>query len=72
MGNDWIIDVLADLKTYARNNGLTALAAQLDDTVLIAAAEMASCRHEAPLAANGDAQATRHLASGPSRSRHAR
>lgn len=42
MANDWIIDVLADLKTFAADNGLLALAKQLDDTALIAAAEISS------------------------------
>lgn len=42
MRNDWILDVLADLKTFALSNGLPALAEQLDDTALIAMAEIAS------------------------------
>ena len=42
MANDWIIDVLADLKTFASENGLLALASQLDETAMIAAAEIAS------------------------------
>jgi hypothetical protein len=42
MTNDWIIDVLADLTTYAEKNGLSALSRQLDDTKLIAATELAS------------------------------
>ncbi len=42
MANDWIIDVLADLKAYATKNGLSALAAQLDDASLVAAAEITS------------------------------
>ncbi len=42
MTNDWILDVLKDLKTFAKKNGLTALAEQLDDTALIAAAEISS------------------------------
>ena len=29
MGNDWIIDVLADLRSFAHNNELPLLAAQL-------------------------------------------
>jgi len=45
--NDWILDVLADLKTFAVANGLGALAEQLDDTNLIAAAEIASKAEEA-------------------------
>jgi hypothetical protein len=40
--NDWILDVLVDLKTFAAANGLGTLAEQLDDTMLIAAAEIAS------------------------------
>ncbi len=42
MGHDWILDVLTDLKTYAQMNGLPALAVQLDDTALVAEAEIAS------------------------------
>ncbi len=42
MANDWIIDVLADLKTFASENGLVALAGQLDDTMLVAAADVSS------------------------------
>lgn len=40
--NDWILDVLADLKAFAMANGLCALAEQLDDTTIVAAAEIAS------------------------------
>ena len=42
MGADWILDVLTDLKSYAAKNGLGLLAEQLDDTRLVAAAELAS------------------------------
>ena len=42
MGHEWIIDVLTDLKTFAVANDLDALAIQLDDTQLIALAEIAS------------------------------
>lgn len=42
MGHDWIIDVLTDLKTFARANGMPSLAAQLDDASFVAQAEMAS------------------------------
>lgn len=41
MQNEWILDVLADLKTFAENNGLNALAEHLDDTRLVAVAELA-------------------------------
>ncbi len=52
--NDWILDVLADLKSFASANGLGALAEQLDDTTLIAAAEIASQKEEARAQLNGD------------------
>jgi len=42
MSNDWILDVLADLKSFALRNNLSALAEQLDDTTLVAATEIAS------------------------------
>ena len=41
MQNEWILDVLADLKTFAVQNGLSVLAEQLDDTQLVAASELA-------------------------------
>lgn len=47
MTNDWIIDVLTDLKTFATENGLIALAGQLEDTALVASAEIFS-QAEAP------------------------
>ena len=42
MTHTWILDVLTDLKDYARKNELTALADQLDDTQFVAATELAS------------------------------
>ena len=47
MHNDWILDVLADLKSFAIANNLDALAEQLDDTTLVAASEIASKAHGA-------------------------
>ncbi len=52
--NDWILDVLSDLKSFATANGLSSLAEQLDDTTLIAAAEIASQKDEAQAQVNGD------------------
>ena len=40
--NGWILDVLSDLKAFASSNGLSGLAEQLEDTKLLAAAEIAS------------------------------
>ena len=39
MRSDWILDVLADLRSFAEANDLPCLAEQLDDTALIATAE---------------------------------
>lgn len=42
MPNDWIIDVLADLKAFATLNGMEATAAQIEDASLVALAELSS------------------------------
>ena len=42
MRSDWILDVLADLRSFADANDLPLLAEQLDDTALTARAEIAS------------------------------
>jgi len=40
MSQEWMINVLTDLKKFASMNGLCALAQQLDDTILFAATEL--------------------------------
>lgn len=40
MTNEWILDVLADLRQYARRNRYACLAEQLDDAIVIAAGEL--------------------------------
>ncbi len=52
--NEWILDVLSDLNAFAVANGLSALAEQLDDTKLIAAAEIASMQDKVRTPANGN------------------
>jgi hypothetical protein len=47
MPNDWIIDVLADLKAFAAMNGMQATATQLEDASLVALAELSSLAAEA-------------------------
>ncbi len=42
MRSDWILDVLTDLKTFAAANDLPVLAEQLDDTAIVALAEIAA------------------------------
>ncbi len=40
MGNTWIIDVIADLKTFAEQNDLPLLSRQLSETSKVAVAEI--------------------------------
>ena len=56
MGQKWIIDVIADLRAFADQNGLPLLAHQLDVTSTVAQAEIASMLEGAPRAANGNAR----------------
>lgn len=41
MGQDWIIDVLTDLRAFAQANELPRLASQLDQTMAVALSEVA-------------------------------
>lgn len=57
MRNEWILEVLADLRRFALLNGLPQLAEQLDDTALVAMAEIATLegqRHGRDTEAGGD------------------
>lgn len=54
MGHDWILDVLTDLKTYARANGLPTLAEHLDDAQLVAQIEIASQTKEGRVGGHAD------------------
>lgn len=40
MSQEWMIDVLQDLRNFAAQNKLTQLSEQLDDTIHIAVAEL--------------------------------
>lgn len=42
MTNDWILDVLSDMRNFAADNGLPVLAEHLQQTSIIAATEIAS------------------------------
>jgi len=42
MGQKWIIDVIADLRSFADQNGLPLLAHQLDVTSTVAQEELAA------------------------------
>lgn len=54
MGQKWIIDVIADLRAFADQNGLPLLAHQLEVTSTVAQAEIATMLEGAPRAANTD------------------
>ena len=42
MTNDWIIDVLTDLKKFSASNSMEHLAEQLDDTIIVATSALRS------------------------------
>ena len=44
MANDWVLDVLADLRAFTSINGMPRLAEHLDDATLAAAAEIAAAK----------------------------
>ena len=53
MKNEWILDVLADLKNFAKANHLPELAEQLADTASLAAVELSSAEAKAKVS-HGD------------------
>ncbi|WP_284162630.1 hypothetical protein [Frigidibacter sp. SD6-1] len=50
MTYQWIFDVLGDLKTFSTLNGLPELAAQVDRTIEVAAAEVTRAKGGASVA----------------------
>ncbi|WP_299968322.1 hypothetical protein [uncultured Roseobacter sp.] len=54
MRSDWILDVLTDLKTFATANDLPVLAEQLDDTAIVALAEIAALHERTQGTTDGD------------------
>lgn len=60
MTNDWIIDVLLDLKKFSVKNELDHLAEHLEDTISIASRELTpQVVHRSPVAGELE-QARRH------------
>lgn len=49
MRNDWILDVLTDLRTFAELNGMPATANHLSDACLVVAVELANKSAETQL-----------------------
>lgn len=56
MRRDWILDVLTDLKTFATSNDLPVLAEHLDDTAIVAQAEIAALQDRIQGNTHGDEQ----------------
>lgn len=61
MQHEWLIDVLADLKSFAEANGMGASVAALDDASLVVLAELSSLaqaaqRGNGPLMGDHDGQ----------------
>ena len=54
MRSDWILDVLTDLKTFATANELPVLAEQLDDTAIVALAEIAALHERTQSKSHGE------------------
>ena len=47
MANEWMLDVLADLKAFAEHNGLERTERQLNETMSIVAGELMSSQGKA-------------------------
>lgn len=62
MQYDWITDVLTDLRAFARTNGFDRLAHNLDDTLEIAAAEIARAKAAPPATERAMRTTTRPVA----------
>jgi hypothetical protein len=54
MQNEWLLDVLSDLRSFAGANGMAQLSQQLDTARAVAVIELTSCRVEAPVAMTRD------------------
>jgi hypothetical protein len=44
MKNDWIIDILREIRSFSEKNGFLELAEHLDDVIFVAAREIAASR----------------------------
>lgn len=60
MAQDWIIDVLADLRQYAIRNYYVGLAEQLDDAIVVAATEIRAARAVGPTGPFVEVSRTEH------------
>ena len=61
MTNQWMLDVLADLRTFSNKNGLKLTGEQLDRLITVAAAEIHSMQGIAHGTAQGTADNIGHV-----------
>ncbi|TFL19413.1 hypothetical protein [Jannaschia formosa] len=61
MSKDWIIEVLGDLRGFATMNELPNLAAQLEESIIVAIAEVTQSEPALARAGMHDAEAGRSL-----------
>lgn len=71
MGHNWIIDVLTDLKSFAQQNDLPLLAAQLDEVTSVASAEIVGRTPNLPVFVQGEQTGTRQFLAKAGASRRA-
>lgn len=64
MTNDWIIDVLTDLRKFSASNSMERLANRLDETIMVASREL-STANLAQQAGTGEVEQNRKHATGP-------
>ena len=70
MEQNWIIDVLADLRSFARKNDMPLLTAQLEEAATVASGEIAFKAEAAARLTRGDSTETRQISAGAGSGRH--
>jgi len=71
MGHEWILDVITDLRAFAKQNELPILAAQLDESALVASAEIRTAVGTNSPIMRGDSAETRQFSASVGTSRRA-
>lgn len=59
MADEWIIEVLSDLRNFAQSNGLPHLASELENTVAVASQELCNSVGAGAGVVNAGAQRTK-------------
>ncbi len=65
MGHKWIIDVLADLESFASKNGLPLVAERMREAAIVASAEITSSSEGPSGRVRSDAEQVEPLFAGP-------